>query len=85
MNDRICVLHVEKPYDKSLRVIPFTEETLKKCHKMKEVRDLNQKKSMYSAVILPIAVDEKMGYHSHCYRYFNSGPSKIKIKETSAR
>lgn len=72
INERICVLHMGNMYDEILKVHPFTEETLKRCHTKKEIRDANIKKSKYRAIILPSAVDEKIGYHTQCYKNFCS-------------
>lgn len=70
-NGCTCVLHIDKTYDYTEKVIPFTEHTLERCHKKKEYRDACKKKrSKFDAIVLPTVVDAKLGYHSRCYKFF---------------
>lgn len=76
---RNCVLHIGASYDEQEKVIPFTEIQLSHCHKKKEMRNAMVKKSKFDAIVLPIAVDGKLGYHARCLKYFGA----VKCKQTA--
>lgn len=52
------------------RIIPFTAQTLARCYKVKQVRDLTGGRSKYGIIVLPETADGLVGYHSRCYKCY---------------
>ncbi|XP_063977427.1 uncharacterized protein LOC135162657 [Diachasmimorpha longicaudata] len=65
--DIVCVICGLR---KNLRLILFTEKSLRKCHEVLRIRKKNQLK--FENVILPLKVNTTDGYHSICYKSFNA-------------
>lgn len=60
----VCVI-CGKSKDK---IILFNENTLEKCQEILLIRQLHKLK--YKDVVLPLNVNLKDGYHTHCHKNF---------------